>query len=297
MLGLDNRTWIADAATSRTGTVDPKSPGTSRSDGINDYWTYFGLGHALRLIDEPGVFAVSPAGLSLGSLLVRWLDTVQWGTRALEMGTGSGVLSLLLRSIGVTDITATDISATAVELAPRNELLNFDDRRITFAAGDLFEPIAAGERFDLTLFNPPGWRSPSTDLISRLEDLNTGADLDINAMFYGDSVVLRFLTELPNYLTPGGRAIVGLNSMMGIRDVLGRYRESFDATPPLRFRLLERHAIPMLFYSESWRRIEPILVEEFTTWSTRFGSAFTRHDDGTIYWSYEIIECKIAEHL
>jgi release factor glutamine methyltransferase len=75
--------------------------------------------------------------------------------RVLDLGTGSGAVALALAAERpLARITATDISAKALELARRNaEELHMADR-IRWLEGSLFEPVA-GESFDLVVSNPP----------------------------------------------------------------------------------------------------------------------------------------------
>lgn len=256
----------------------------------HSYEAYFGLGNVLRLHDRPGVFKVSPAGLALGDYLVRSMDrrVLEEGT-VLDMGTGSGALALLLRAMGARDILATDVSATAVKTAAENELLNFPDRRIVFSEGSLFD--CAGGRFDLVVFNPPGWRTPSPECQRELERSGF-TDLSLSAMFSGEQVLLDFLLELPDHLTPSGRAVVGLNSMTGIRDVLELQRRRGGTA--LQLRMVERHGFPLFFYTEEWQLSRDVLAKEFRRWKEEYGAAFSTDTDGTLHWSYEIVEIRLT---
>ncbi|GGS37848.1 hypothetical protein Snoj_28820 [Streptomyces nojiriensis] len=279
MLGLTNESRTSDSAM------------VSSQDS---YEACFGLGHSLRLLDRSGVFRVSPAGLRLGDLLVRHVEVPAGdGWAALDMGTGSGVQALLLRSIGARNIVATDISEPSVKIAGENEILNFGDRAVTFGVGSLFDAPSADRAFDLIVFNPPGWHTPSPDCQEGLERLGlTG--LGLEAMFSGDRVLTEFLGRLPDHLTESGRAIVGFNSMVGIQKVLTDVRKQFGANCPLRFRLLERHTFPLFVYTEKWRASMGMLMAEFQLWKERYGSAFSVHADGTLYFSYELVECRIS---
>lgn len=209
----------------------------------------------------------------------------------LDLGTGSGVLALLLRSMGAHDITASDVSASAVGLACENEILNFRGNRISFFSGDLFAGLPEGARYDTVIFNPPGWRTPSKKFLDRLRG---NEEMTPETMFYGDELLLRFLKDLPDRMNRTGRAIVGLNSLVGISDVLARYKASYPKGAPLQFQLLERHSLPLLFYSPGWKRAEPFLLQEFETWRDSYGAAYTIDGQGRLYWSYEVVECKSA---
>ncbi len=75
--------------------------------------------------------------------------------RILDVGTGSGAIAIALaHELPGAQITATDISTRALELARCNAERAGYGRRIRFLEGDLLAPIA-GERFDIVVSNPP----------------------------------------------------------------------------------------------------------------------------------------------
>ena len=269
--------------------------GTTNMEG-DSYSVYFGMGHCFKLINEPGVFKVSLAGLAFGSLLARYLNKEYIGSRFLDLGTGSGVHSFLLKGMGVKSVTATDISKEAVFVAQRNELCNFGERTIEFAFGDLFQGLPDGsKKYDVILFNPPGWRTPSASFLKALKKSVGVEGLPIGSMFYGDKTLERFFEELPEHLSDGGKVIIGLNSLVGIRQVMNRLQKLHAEKYVIDCRLLERHDFPLLFYTEEWARIRNLLVDEVMSW-TRKGEAYcSMQEDGQIIWSYEIVELTLWE--
>lgn len=72
----------------------------------------------------------------------------------LELGTGTGIVSLLLSIKPFKRITAVEIQDAMYELARRNVLLNRLEARILVVHGDLmtFQP---GKRYDVVFSNPP----------------------------------------------------------------------------------------------------------------------------------------------
>lgn len=297
MLGLVENSWMLDLF----GGTQPSSRTLDAAGyiGASDiYTTYFGLGHAIRLQDSPLVFKVSLAGMSLGSLLLREVSDTELDGRIWDIGTGSGVLAFLLRGMGAHNVTASDLYPDAVGLAKSNELLNFDDSTIHFQVRDLFADLApSATKYDLVVFNPPGWRTPSARLMDELNKTALGETLPPGAMFHGDELLRRFLNGLPAILNPGGRAIVGMNSLVGIQNVIAGHKEDCSGKSPLTFRLLERHSLPLLFYSPAWKNAESLLRQEFSHWRDCHGSAYTEDAQGRIYWSYEIVECRLMERL
>ncbi len=253
------------------------------------YKLYFGLGQCLTLIHAPDVFNVSLAGVRLGHCLVKKLGSTAPNGSLLDIGTGSGVHALLMRKLGNNDITATDISERSIEQAKINEHINFNQHTISFITSDLFTNVPK-RQFHTIIFNPPGWRTPSQYFIKKLEISDQPAQLPASAMFYGEAVLSRFLDELPKYLKPTGIAIVGLNSLVGIRDVLDRYNQKHNHNPPLLYKLIERHTFPLFHYSAKWQILSANLHSEFNDWERHDMAAFSVDSNGTIYWSYEIIE-------
>jgi SAM-dependent methyltransferase len=101
----------------------------------------------------------TPAAETLADLIVS-----RPGTRALDVGTGSGLLALLLARDAAT-VVATDINPAAQRYASLNARLN-GIATIETRIGDLFEPVG-DERFGVIVSNPPYVISPETDLVFR----------------------------------------------------------------------------------------------------------------------------------
>ncbi len=75
--------------------------------------------------------------------------------RILDVGTGSGAIAIaLLHEWPHAQITATEISAPALELARWNAERAGYGKRIRFLEGDLLTPVA-GQPFDIVVSNPP----------------------------------------------------------------------------------------------------------------------------------------------
>jgi release factor glutamine methyltransferase len=76
--------------------------------------------------------------------------------RILEIGTGCGAISVALaKELPEAFITATDISAKALEIAQENATQNGVGQRLHFLQGNLFSPFEQGLSFELIITNPP----------------------------------------------------------------------------------------------------------------------------------------------
>jgi 16S rRNA (guanine1207-N2)-methyltransferase len=145
-------------------------------------------GEMLVIETDRGLFASH--GLDPGTaLLIETLDGVS-AERILDLGCGWGALGLAAaKSLPSAQIVLTDINQRAVRLARKNLDRN-GVRHAEVRLGSLFEPVH-GETFDLILSHPP--------------------------FHAGREIVLEFLRQSPEHLTPEGHLrIVGKGSQ-GIR--------------------------------------------------------------------------------
>ncbi len=112
------------------------------------------------------VLKVSTEALLLGALAV---NQAQAAAQVLDIGCGSGLLSLMLAQASKAHITALDIDAQACQLAERNIGRSFFSQQITLHLADIntFYPPQA---YDFILSNPPFYQK---HLKSSLQAKNT----------------------------------------------------------------------------------------------------------------------------
>lgn len=84
--------------------------------------------------------------------LVQWILEDNF-KNALDIGTGSGCISIALAMYSEAKVTAFDISEDALLIANENARLN--DVNVNFIKQDIFEDIKLENQFDLIVSNPP----------------------------------------------------------------------------------------------------------------------------------------------
>ena len=130
--------------------------------GMVNAWQYFSNGLRFPFLKPPvldgpvrpfyGVYAY-PSPLTHFELLIEWLEQHQRRKSALDLGTGCGVVSLILSRVsGVEEVVASDVSPNAVYGA--TEEFKRHNLNIEVVQSDLFQGLK-GRRFDLVVFNPP----------------------------------------------------------------------------------------------------------------------------------------------
>jgi release factor glutamine methyltransferase len=134
------------------------------------------------------------------------LGEVRPGDKVLEVGTGSGIVSLFLKDIA--DVTATDISPLACENARRNG--------VRVVRTDLCKGICG--LFDLVIFNPP-YLPTAED-----ERLHSWLDHAFDGGPTGRVQISRFLENIGSILPPCGRVMTVFSSLTGIDEVEEMYR-------------------------------------------------------------------------
>ena len=124
--------------------------------------------------------------------------------RVLDLGTGSGAIALAIaQECPAARVTATDASEGALELARMNSVSAGLEERVVFAAGHWFDAVAADDRFEVVVSNPPYIATGEWDELPdavRLFEPHT-------ALFSGSSGLeaLREIIELaPRHLVTGG---------------------------------------------------------------------------------------------
>jgi methylase of polypeptide subunit release factors len=131
---------------------------------------------------------VQPPSYLLGCLTIR-----RPVARALDLGTGCGIQSLLLSPLA-DRVIATDVNERALGYTELNAALN-GRTNIEPRLGSLFEPVS-DERFGVIVANPPYVISPDRHFTFRDSELG------------GEEICQQVVTAAPGHLEAGGHATV-----------------------------------------------------------------------------------------
>jgi SAM-dependent methyltransferase len=158
-----------------------------------------------------GIFAPTRPAYCL--MLERVLQGLG-GDLALDVGSGTGVLAMLLAR-RFKQVVATEIMST--ECAKENVRSN-GFRNVSVVQADLFPPAMEDQLFDCIVFNPP-W-IPGKPL----------APTDVAVYDKNGATLSRFLAEAPSRLKQDGRAIVIVSNLGELCGLRGAMRDEIEQT-------------------------------------------------------------------
>ncbi|HIJ54763.1 MAG TPA: peptide chain release factor N(5)-glutamine methyltransferase [Deltaproteobacteria bacterium] len=128
--------------------------------------------------------------------------------RVLELGTGSGAISIALGSEKPNHhYFASDRSVSAVRLAGENAKRHKLNRLISFFAGDWFRPLNADGVFDLIISNPPYIRTKEIDRLEP-EIFQNEPRISLDGGADGLRCIQQILVQAHHHLKPKGRLLL-----------------------------------------------------------------------------------------
>ena len=130
------------------------------------------------------------------------LENIQNGEHVLEVGCGSGIVSVFAGDIA-SSVVATDLNPHAVRCAAGNG--------VPVVRTDLYAGLIG--TFDLVVFNPP--YLPTSDY----ERLGGWDDLMLDGGPNGRRTIVRFLEGIGDFLSPNGRVLLLVSSLTGVSEV------------------------------------------------------------------------------
>lgn len=178
--------------------------------------------HEIEIMVPPGAFVPRPETEILVDEAITRLRLLQMsGPRLLDVCTGTGAIALaVLHALAGLDALATDLNPEAESTVIKNaKALEISDR-ITFKAGDLFEPTAELPPFDLITCNPP--YIPQKEIRELMPEVREHEPLiALDGGPDGLDFIRRLALEAPERLAPGGWLVIeiGHDQEQKVRDL------------------------------------------------------------------------------
>lgn len=138
-------------------------------------------------------------------LMAEAIESVEIkGKKVLEIGCGSGFLSILMSSLGAV-VDAVDKNPKAIETAKQNS----KSKDIRFFHSDLFSNIRGW--YDIIVFNPPYLPDDSTDI--RYSGGPSGRE-----------TIIKFVKDARKFLTKNGFILLLISSLTDEKEVLDLFK-------------------------------------------------------------------------
>ena len=162
---------------------------------------------ALDFCVTPDVLVPRPETESLVLQLIAAAKSLS-NPRILDVGTGSGCIAIAAAvNVPGAIVTATDISARALDVARENARRHKVAERVRILEGDLFAPLPRDDRFEIVVSNPPYVADGEMETLSadiRLHEPH----LALRAGPQGLDVLTPLIAEAPWRLSPGGLLLI-----------------------------------------------------------------------------------------
>jgi len=210
----------ADAARAYAAAIERRSAGepVAYIRGIKEFHGLAFFVDSRVLIPRPETERLVELGVAEVMRRLGARGLVYEPLRLVDVGTGSGAVAVALaaalrrlNALEAVEITATDISDDALDVAKANAVAHAVGDRISFALTDLLPPSA--DAFELVLANMPYVRS---DAMSSLPPATTfEPTLALDGGLDGLEVIGRLVDRLPSALADGGTALLEIGADQG----------------------------------------------------------------------------------
>ena len=170
---------------------------------LNSAWNLYNKGVHLAVLGHrvhPFYGTYAPTRTSHLELFATWLSKYEGERRlAIDVGTGCGVLAMMLCKAGFDRVVATDNNPNAIESVARDRARRQAPWPLELVHGDLLGDDTTPA--DLVVFNPP-WTQGEVDGL-----------LD-SALYYEEGLFDRFFDQAHARITDGGRVVLLFSNLI-----------------------------------------------------------------------------------
>lgn len=171
------------------------------AQALHGAWERYQEGIHLAVLGQrvhPYYGTYAPTRVSHLELFGTWLSRHGGGRElAADVGTGCGVLALMMARAGFSAVHATDVNPNAIESVSRELARRSPPPSISLACTDLLGELPGPA--DLVVFNPPWIPGAVGSLLDR-------------ALYFDDDLFARFFRQAEAQLRPGGRVVLVFSS-------------------------------------------------------------------------------------
>ena len=141
--------------------------------------------------------------------------------KVLDIGTGSGAISISVAKFSGAEVTAVDVSKSALEVAKQNA--KDLDAKVTFIQSDLFSQLKKKQKYDIIVSNPPYIRSLDIEGLDG-EVKNYDPRLALDGGDDGLDFYRRISAEAKEHLTKGGKIFfeIGKGQFTQVKNILAK---------------------------------------------------------------------------
>lgn len=143
--------------------------------------------------------------------------------RVLDLGVGSGVISITIAAeYDSCQITAVDISESALKIARKNAATFEVAKKILFVCSDLFDALDANQKFDLIISNPPYISDGEYDGLP--PEVLADPKVSLLSGNEGMDIINRIIKQAPDFLADDGAVMfeIGYDQAEKVADSVKR---------------------------------------------------------------------------
>ncbi|MBT4856863.1 class I SAM-dependent methyltransferase [Candidatus Uhrbacteria bacterium] len=168
------------------------------------------------------------------------------GQTMLEIGPGTGAVSITAVHRGAKHVTAIDINSSAVANVRENIQLHNMQDQIDVRFGDVYSALQPNEKFDVIFWNTPFGLIPDNAEIT---------DLQRSVYDPGYMATERFILDAKQHLNPGGVVYIGFSSTLGKLDLIESFAERSGFTLKKIFEIdsTEKHQVKFEIFKAELR--------------------------------------------
>ena len=141
--------------------------------------------------------------------------------RVLDIGTGSGAISISVSKFSDAEVTGVDVSKSALEIAKLNAKQL--GAKVNFVHSDLFSQLKKKQKYDIIVSNPPYIRSLDIEGLD-VEVKNYDPRLALDGGEDGLDFYREISAQAPNYLNNGGQIFfeIGKGQFLQVKSILAK---------------------------------------------------------------------------